>query len=214
MQALLPTATLSIFITASIALLLTPGPAVMYIVTRSIDQGRKAGLASVLGIEVGGLFHVMAATLGLSTILVSSALAFDVVKYLGAAYLIYIGIRKLLTPETVQEAVMVERKSLRRIFSQGVIVNILNPKTALFFFAFLPQFVDRSRGSAPLQFLLLGLLFVTLATITDGSYALLAGSAAGWLRGNVKFLRFQRYFSGTVYIGLGITAALASGKQK
>lgn len=214
MGALLPTATLSVFITASLALLITPGPAVMFIVTRSIEQGRKAGLASVCGIEVGGLFHVAAAALGLSTILVSSALAFDVVKYLGAAYLIYIGIRTLRTPTTTQDGIVVEPKSLRRLFSQGVVVNVLNPKTALFFFAFLPQFVDPARGSVPLQFLLLGLLFVGLATLTDGMYALAAGSARNWLRGNQKFLKFQRYFSGTIYIGLGLTAALAGHKQK
>jgi threonine/homoserine/homoserine lactone efflux protein len=209
MDELIPIATLSIFMTASIALLLTPGPAVMYVVTRSIDQGRKAGLISVLGIEVGGLFHALAATLGLSAILLSSALAFDIVKYLGAAYLIFIGIRTLLTKPEVETQV-VERKSLWRIFSQGVVVNVLNPKTALFFFAFLPQFVDPARGSSTLQFLILGLIFVGLAALTDGMYAILAGSAAHWLRENQRFLRWRRYFSGPVYIGLGLTAALAT----
>jgi threonine/homoserine/homoserine lactone efflux protein len=210
----LPTAGLSLFLTASLVLLLTPGPAVLYVVTRSVDQGRKAGLISVLGIQTGTLFHVFAAALGLSAILVSSALAFDVVKYLGAAYLIYLGIKKLLTREELELSKPVERKSLRRIYSQGVVVNILNPKTALFFFAFLPQFVDPSKGNVPLQMALLGLMFTTMALMTDSSYALAAGTAGGWLRGNMRFLRFQRYFSGTIYIGLGLTAALASGHRK
>src|SRR5882672_2049067 len=167
MSTLLPAATLSVYVTAALALLLTPGPAVLYIVTRSIDQGRKAGLVSVLGIELANLCHVIAASLGLSAILLSSALAFNVVKYAGAAYLVYLGIRKLTGRDTAPDSVAVERKSLRRIFSQGIVVNLLNPKTALFFFAFLPQFVDSSRGSVALQILLLGLIFVTMGTVTD-----------------------------------------------
>jgi threonine/homoserine/homoserine lactone efflux protein len=210
----LSTTNLMLFIPAALALLLTPGPAVLYIVARSIDQGRKAGLVSVFAIEAGNTFHVIAATLGLSAILLSSALAFDVVKYLGAAYLIYLGVRKLMTGEEAEPTQAVERKSLGRIFSQGVIVGILNPKTALFFFAFLPQFVDRSRGSESLQMLLLGLMFMLMATVTDSVYALLAGSAGGWLRGNARYLRFQRYFTGTVYIGLGLTAALSSSSSR
>jgi len=186
----------------------------MYIVARSIDQGRKAGLVSVFAIAAGNIFHVTAATLGLSAILLSSALAFDVVKYLGAAYLIYLGVRKLMTREEVETTQAVERKSLGRIFSQGVIVGVLNPKTALFFFAFLPQFVDRSRGAVGLQMLLLGLTFMAMATVTDSLYALLAGSAGRWLRGSARYLRFQRYFTGTVYIGLGLTAALSSSGSR
>jgi threonine/homoserine/homoserine lactone efflux protein len=201
-------ANLSLFVTAALVLLVTPGPAVLYIVTRSVDQGRRAGLVSVAGIQVGGLFHVAAAALGVSAILMTSALAFDLVKYLGAAYLIYLGIRKLtskIEPETIEAA---EPDSLRRIFSQGVIVNVLNPKTALFFFAFLPQFVDPARGSVPLQMVMLGTLFILLACCTDGSYALLAGTAGRWLKGNQNFLRAQKYVAGTVYIGLGLVAAL------
>lgn len=206
-------ARLSLFITASLALLLTPGPAVLFIVARSVEQGRRAGLVSVLGIEAGGLFHVLAATAGLSAILMSSALAFDIVKYLGAAYLIYMGIRTLRAKD-VPTDVLIERKSHRQLFTQGVIVNVLNPKTALFFFAFLPQFVDPSRGVVSLQFLILGLIFVGLATITDSGYALVAGTAGGWLQRNPHFQRVQRYVAGTVYIGLGITAAFASPARK
>ncbi|MCP3932807.1 MAG: LysE family translocator, partial [Bacteroidetes bacterium] len=133
---------LSIFLLAALILLLTPGPAVLYIVARSLDQGRLAGFVSVLSIEVGNFVHVLAATLGLSAILVSSALAFSIVKYMGAAYLIYLGMRRLYAGKTAHQPKTFQRQSLRRIFRQGVLVAILNPKTALFFFAFLPQFVD------------------------------------------------------------------------
>jgi threonine/homoserine/homoserine lactone efflux protein len=203
-----------LFIVASLSLLLIPGPAVLYIVTRSIDQGRLAGVVSVLGIEVGGLFHVAAAALGLSAILLSSATAFTVVKYLGAAYLIYLGIRKLILPDKLEAGQSAAPASLKRIFSQGVVVNVLNPKTALFFFAFLPQFADSSRGSIAVQMLLLGSTFVALATITDGLYAILSGTFGYWLKGNARFLRFQRYFAGTVYIGLGLTTALSGSNHK
>jgi threonine/homoserine/homoserine lactone efflux protein len=202
-------ARLSFFITASVVLLLTPGPAVLYIITRSVEQGRRAGLVSVLGIEAGGLFHVVAAAVGLSAILLSSALAFDIVKYLGAAYLIFIGIRTLRAKDA-PTGIKIARKSHRQLFTQGVIVNILNPKLALFFFAFLPQFVDPARGAVGLQFLILGLIFVGIATITDSGYAIAAGTAGGWLQRNPHFQRIQRYVAGTVYIGLGITAAFTS----
>ena len=204
---------LALFITATIALLLVPGPAVVYIMTRSIDQGRAAGLASVAGIESATFVHILAAALGLSAILLSSALAFDIVKYIGAAYLIYLGVQKLLSKDTDDATAIVQKQSLGQIYKQGVIVNLLNPKTALFFFAFLPQFVDPSHGSVSLQIVLLGLIFVSIATLTDGTYAIVSSSLAGWLRGNKRFKRIQRYVTGTVYVGLGITTALA-GRNK
>jgi len=200
---------LPVFLLAALILLLTPGPAVLYIVARSLDQGRLAGFVSVLSIEVGNLVHVLAATLGLSTILMSSALAFSIVKYLGAAYLIYLGLRRLFTGEAVHQPMAFQRQRLRHIFRQGVLVAILNPKTALFFFAFLPQFVDSSKGAVALQLLTLGCMFVTMAIVTDGLYALLAGTAGSWLKGTRTFLRVERYVVGSVYIGLGVTAALA-----
>lgn len=213
MGELLATVNLPLFIPAAIVLLLTPGPVVLYVVTRSIDQGRTAGLVSVLGSELGNLCHVLAAALGLSAILLSSALAFDIVKYAGAAYLIYLGIQKLRSKDKpIDENIKPE--SLRRIFLQGIMVAILNPKTALFFFAFLPQFVDTSGGNIAPQILFLGIIFVVMALVSDSMYALLAGYAGRWLRGNMQFLRVQRYVTGTVYIGLGITAALASGSKK
>jgi len=205
---------LPVFLLAALILLLTPGPAVLYIVARSLDQGRLAGFVSVLSIEVGNFGHVLAATLGLSAILVSSALAFSIVKYLGAAYLIYLGLRRLLTRAAAHPPTTFQRQSLRRIFRQGVLVAILNPKTALFFFAFLPQFADASKGSVPLQLLTLGCLFVSMAIVTDGLYALLAGTVGRWLKGTRSFLRVERYVIGSVYIGLGVTAALADIRHK
>ena len=200
---------LPVFLLAALILLLTPGPAVLYIIARSMDQGRLAGFVSVLSIETGNSVHVLAATLGLSALLLSSALAFSVVKYLGAAYLIYLGIRRLLTRAQDHEIASLQRQSLRRIYSQGVLVATLNPKTALFFLAFLPQFVDPSTGSVALQLLTLGGMFVMMAIVTDSMYALLASTAGGWLKRNRSFLSAERYIVGSVYIGLGVTAALS-----
>ena len=200
---------LLLFFVATLILLLTPGPAVLYIVARSVDQGRVAGLVSVLSIEAGNFVHVLAATFGLSALLMSSALAFSAVKYLGAAYLIYLGIRKLLTKPLPLQEQTVAPQSLRRIFTQGVLVAVLNPKTALFFLAFLPQFVDSSRGPVARQMLLLGCIFVLMALVSDSLYALLADSLGQWVRRSPAFLRGERYVVGGVYLGLGITAALA-----
>jgi threonine/homoserine/homoserine lactone efflux protein len=205
---------LYLFMAASLALLLTPGPAVLYILARSIDHGRRAGLVSVLSIESGNLFHVLAATFGLSALVMSSITLFTVVKYLGAAYLVYLGVRKLLSREALQFTPKLRYQSLRRIYSQGVVVAVLNPKTALFFLAFLPQFVDPGRGSIPLQMLTLGCIFVGMACVTDSLYAILAGTAGQWLRSSRRFLQGQHYFAGSIYIGLGLIAALADAAHK
>ncbi len=201
------------FMGASLALLLMPGPAVLYITARSANQGRLAGLVSVLAIETANFTQAVAATLGLSAILLSSALAFDVVKYLGAAYLVYLGVRKLLAREEATQKGDLKRESLARIYWQGLVVNLLNPKTAVFFFAFLPQFVNPARGNATAQTLLLGAIFVGMAIITDSLYALLASSLAERLRGNLHFQRGQRYFAGLIYVGLGITTAFTGTKK-
>ena len=201
------------FLGASLALLLVPGPAVLYITARSANQGRLAGLVSVLAIETANFLQALAATLGLSAILLSSALAFDVVKYLGAAYLIYLGVRKLLAPEEETANGEVKEESLSRIYWQGFAVNLLNPKTALFYFAFLPQFVDPAKGNVTTQTLFLGAIFVGMAFITDSLYALLASSLADRMRGSQHFQRGQRYFAGLVYVGLGITTALTGSKK-
>ena len=204
---------LYLFMGAALALLLIPGPAVLYITARSASQGRMAGLVSVLAIETANFIQAAAAALGLSAILLSSALAFDVVKYLGAAYLIYLGVRKLMTPDNGTKNEEVKRESLSRIYWQGFFVNILNPKTALFFFAFLPQFVDPAKGNVTGQILLLGCIFVGMAIVTDSLYALVASSLAEKLAGNKKFKMGQRVFAGLIYIGLGITTALAGTKK-
>ena len=206
-------ASLGVFALASLALLVVPGPSVLYIVTRSISQGRMAGLASVLGVHVGTTFHIAAAALGLSALLMRSIVAFNVVKYAGAAYLIYLGIRRLLDDENLVQQGPVKERSLSRIFRQGIVVNLLNPKTALFFLAFLPQFVDVERGSVALQMLVLGSLFIVLGLISDGAYALLSSSLGDRLRTSKTFARRERLFSGGVYLGLGVTAALSSNRS-
>jgi threonine/homoserine/homoserine lactone efflux protein len=205
--------TLAVFAVAALVLLVVPGPSVLYIVTRSIDQGRMAGVVSVLGVHIGSLVHIAAAALGLSALLMSSALAFATVRYLGAAYLIYLGVRTLRERGEVERSAEVRTDRLTRVLSQGVIVNVLNPKTALFFLAFLPQFVDPSRGSVAFQIGVLGAFFVLLGMISDGTYALLAAAAGRWLRGNLRFGRLQRYFSGGVYLTLGTAAALSGSNS-
>jgi threonine/homoserine/homoserine lactone efflux protein len=207
-------ASVAVFTGAALVLLLTPGPAVLYIVARSIDQGRRAGLVSMLGVHVGTLVHVAAAAAGVSALLAASAAAFSVVKYLGAAYLIYLGVRRLRDRPRGTAAGAPRPAPLRRAFADGVVVNVLNPKTALFFVAFLPQFVDVSRGHVGAQILALGALFVLLGLVTDGGYAVTAGTAAGWLRGHPRFLAGERWISGGLYIGLGMAAALSSGQRK
>ena len=203
------TTTLLVFAAAATALIVVPGPAVLYIVTRSIDQGRLAGFVSALGVAVGGLVHVTGAAIGLSALLVSSAAAFTVVKLAGAAYLIGLGMHALLIRKHVADSIRPPVRRLRRIFGQGVVVNILNPKTALFFFAFLPQFVDRDSGSTVVQFAVLGLLFVAIAVVSDSLWAVAAGTASAWLKGSRTFLAVQRYVSGTIFVALGAVTALA-----
>ena len=198
-----------LFIVASVALSLTPGPAVMYVVASSVHQGRVAGLISVLGLESGTLIQVIATSLGLSAVIASSAAAFTLVKLAGASYLIFIGIRTLLSKETLSEETLTPRVNLRQVYSQGLLVNALNPKTALFFIAFLPQFANPAHGSTTLQLTLLGVLFVLLAACTDSFYALLSGSAANWLKRSRRFAKGQRIFAATMYIVLGILAAFA-----
>jgi threonine/homoserine/homoserine lactone efflux protein len=204
---------LYLFIAAALVLLLIPGPAVLYITARSASQGRLAGLVSVLAIETANFTQAVAAALGLSAILLSSALAFDIVKYLGAAYLIYLGIRKLLARDEEIGNEAIQTESLSRIYWQGFAVNILNPKTAFFFLAFLPQFVSPAKGNVTAQTLLLGAVFVGLAIITDSMYALLASSLAGRLKSSKNFQRGGRYFAGVVYIGLGIATAFTSANK-
>jgi len=203
------TSTITVFAVATLALLIVPGPSVIYVVTRSMDGGRTAGLVSVLGIHTGTLIHVGAAAFGLSALLMTSALAFNTVKYAGAAYLIYLGIRRLASSEPSIGRAEVESASLLRVFGQGILVNALNPKTALFFFAFIPQFVDPSNGTVALQILLLGALFIFLGLLSDGTYAMAAATFGGWLRSSSFYRRAERFVTGGVLVGLGLTAALS-----
>jgi threonine/homoserine/homoserine lactone efflux protein len=199
-------ATLWVFALASLALAVVPGPAVLYIVAQSVHGGRRAGVTSALGVASGGLVHVVAAVVGLSALLAASAEAFAVVKYAGAAYLVWLGVRTLLSSDDRIGGRRPEH-TLRRTYRQGVVVNVLNPKTALFFLAFLPQFVDPD-GSTRGQLAVLGAIFVVIALTSDLVWALVAGSAAEMLRHSRAFLRVQRWVSGTVFVCLGVLAAL------
>ena len=204
-------ASLALFLTAALVLLVVPGPAVLYIVSRSVEQGPLAGIVSTLGVAAGTVCHSAAAALGLSALLISSAIAFEVVKYLGAAYLVYLGVRHLATREGASLVHDLGRRALSRIFAEAVVVNVLNPKTALFFLAFLPQFVDVERGSVGVQIFTLGLLFAVLGVLSDGLYALGAGSVHRWLgrRRGTGVGVVRRILPGSLLIGLGVVTALA-----
>jgi threonine/homoserine/homoserine lactone efflux protein len=197
--------TLAVFAVASLALAVVPGPAVLYIVAQSVHGGRRAGVVSAFGILTGGMFHVLAAVIGLSAVLAASAEAFTAVKLAGAAYLVYLGVRTLMSRDD-RIAGRDAEPDLASTYRRGVIVNILNPKTALFFLAFLPQFVDPD-GSTRGQLAVLGLTFVAIALLTDLAWALAAGTAGAVLRRSRFFLRVQRYVSGTIFVGLGALAA-------
>jgi threonine/homoserine/homoserine lactone efflux protein len=216
MEFVIPSAAhIGAFAVAGFVLLLVPGPAVLYIVGRSVAQGRLAGVVSVLGITTGTLVHVTAAVVGLSALITSSVLAFSVVKYAGAAYLVYIGIRRLMSrAESPAEVASPPPRSLWRLYADGFVVNVLNPKTALFFLAFLPQWIDAAKGGVPSQIAFLGLLFAVMGLFSDGAYALLAGTAGGWMRRRRGFLKAERYVTGSVFIGLGLTAAFAGDGRK
>lgn len=202
--------TYALFIATALVLLAIPGPAVLYVVGRSIDQGRTAGLASVLGITTGTIVHITAATVGLSSLVLASKLAFDAVRYVGAAYLVLLGVRRLLTRGGEEAADGRAPRTLRRLYTQGFVVNLLNPKTIVFVFAFIPQFVDVGAGHVWLQILLLGLTFAGLGFLSDSLYAIVAGTVADRLRGTPLVARVERWFGGTVLIGLGVAAALVA----
>jgi threonine/homoserine/homoserine lactone efflux protein len=206
--------TLSFFIGATSILVFMPGPNTLYIIARSLRQGRMAGIISSLGVQLGTLIHITAAVLGLSALALSSALAFNLVKYAGAGYLIYLGVKTLWAKEKLGPSREIAKASLGRVFYQGAVVNLLNPKTALFFFAFMPQFIDPARGRITLQILLFGAILIVLGTVSDSIYAIAAGGVGAWLRGNLKFVRAQRYFAVAVYLGLGAAAALSGPPPK
>lgn len=202
------------FAIAATLLIVVPGPNLIYIITRGIDQGRRAAVVSALGVETGMLVHVGAAVLGLSAVLASSDLLFNVVKYAGAAYLIWLGIASIRSrPADLTEPTGGRRLSFSRLFTQGVVINVLNPKVGLFFLAFLPQFLDPSRGNTSVQILVLGGVFFVIATVSDLLYAMASGAIGSWLRERSSVARMRGKFSGVVYIGLGAAAALTGSSS-
>jgi threonine/homoserine/homoserine lactone efflux protein len=204
----------ALFVVAVVALLLVPGPAVLYVVARSVHEGRRAGLGSVLGIYVGTLVHITAATAGLSALVLFSAAAFTAVKPAGAAYLVGLGLWTLVARRPEAEVALGGEQRLSRAFAPGIVVNVLNPKTALVFLAFLPQFVDAEAAHSAVQIAFLGLLFAALGLVTDSLWALVAGAAGGVLRRSRRFVRAQRSVAGSVYLGLGVATALSGGSKQ
>jgi threonine/homoserine/homoserine lactone efflux protein len=202
--------TYGLFILTALALLAIPGPAVLYVVSRSIDQGRSAGLSSVLGITTGTVVHVTLAAVGLSSLVLASRVAFDAVRYVGAAYLVVLGVRRLLTRHTDDGVEPAPPRTRRDLYTQGVIVNLLNPKTIVFIFAFVPQFVDVGAGHVALQIMLLGFTFAALGLMSDSCYAVVAGTVADRLRGTPVVARVERWVGGAVLIGLGVASALVA----
>ena len=207
-------AALALFCLAAFALIVVPGPAVFYIVARSVAQGTAAGMVSALGVGLGATLHVAAAALGVSAVLMASATAFTLLKLAGAAYLIYLGVRTLLSRQDPGAVRVTDRRALSRVFLDGALVNALNPKVALFFLAFLPQFVSPAAGSVPAQMVFLGALFVLIGIASDAVYALLAGGLTSRFRASVRGQRLGRWFSGSLYLALGAgTAVMGAGEK-
>ncbi|UYM06811.1 LysE family translocator [Solicola gregarius] len=205
---MLPTTqTLLVFAASTFALLVVPGPSVVYVMTRSIEQGRGAGLMAMLGLETGALLHAVAAATGLASLLAASSVAFSTIKWTGAAYLVYLAVRqfRLTSPDTETDR-GVRTSSRGRLFRDGVLVDLLNPKTCIFFIAFLPQFVDESRGPAPTQMLALGLCFVVLAGLCDGTYALVSGGIGGRIGQSPRLQGRVNRATGGVYVLLAVVA--------
>ena len=197
---------LAAFLVASIVLAVTPGPGVVYIVTRSLLQGRQSGMASVAGVAIGNLGNALAASLGLAALFAASNVAFSIVKYLGAAYLIYLGIQTIRRRDETNTPT-VAKVPLRTVFRDGLIVALFNPKTAIFFAAFLPQFISAGQPFL-VQSVTLGALFVLIAAVSDSGYALAASAIARLLANRKGLGRFGAWLGGTTYIGLGVATAL------
>ncbi len=199
---------LPLFMLAALALVAVPGPNHLYITARSIGEGRRAGVASALGVETGTLVHIAAAAAGLSAVVAASATAFGFLRYAGAAYLLYLAYRTFRGGDDPAET-RLRPRPIRRVYLDGALVNVLNPKVVLFFLAFLPQFVDRDAGAVPLQIAVMGLVLVLIGLVADLGYAVAAGSIGGWLRARPAFQRRQRYLTSMIYLGLGAVAVFA-----
>lgn len=198
------------FAIAALVILVIPGPGVLYVVSRSISQGYRAAFVSALGLSTGVLVHVVASAIGLSAILLTSSMAFSVVKYLGAGYLIFLGIQMILAKNQSGEIANAMHRPLPQLFKEGVLVSVFNPKIAVFFLAFLPQFVDPSLKPGPMQLVLLGLIYAALALITDTMYGVLAIRLKGIFRGKAMQGSTPQYLGGFLLVGLGVKTALTS----
>jgi threonine/homoserine/homoserine lactone efflux protein len=205
--------TIGVFCLASIVLALTPGPDMLYIATRAVAQGRGAGMVSALGVHTGVLVHTLAAAVGLSALIATSAAAFSLVKYAGAAYLIYLGIKTIFGDGGSLTLDGAPHARFREIYCQGLITNVLNPKVILFFLAFLPQFVDPARGNISLQIVSLGLLMVIVTLPVDLAVGLAGGSVGAWLRARSNIQRVSKWSTGLVFIALGIGTALHGSRR-
>jgi threonine/homoserine/homoserine lactone efflux protein len=201
------------FAVAGLLLNLTPGNDMLYVIARSSGQGTKAGVVSALGIGAGCIVHILASVIGLSALIAQSATAFDIIKYVGAAYLVYLGVKSVLSKKrSVAIDTKLQELSYRKIFWQGFITNVLNPKVALFFLAFLPQFIDIDKGNTSLQILFLGTWFDVAGTLVNVLVAVLFGKIGAWLSRSSKFIQWQKRITGTILIALGIKVALSSKK--
>ncbi|WP_036479732.1 LysE family translocator [Myxosarcina sp. GI1] len=205
---------LSVFLLAAISLSLLPGSDTIYIITRSIGQGRKAGVASVLGISTGLLLHTSAATFGLSAILATSVIAFNIVKLIGATYLVYLGIQMFFNNSSQETTDITKTKeaNLSTIYRQGILTNVFNPKVALFFLALLPQFVDPANSHKAFSFFFLGCMFITTSTTWSMFVALLAAKASSIVRSKTRFMDFAKRVTGVIFIGMGIKLATEQAK--
>ena len=201
-----------VFLAAASILAITPGPGIFYVLGRTLAGGRREGIYSAMGTFVGGLVHVMASGLGISALLAASALAFEVVRYAGAGYLVYLGVKMIRSRNAEVEATSIAPAS--KPWIQGLTTEILNPKTALFFLSFLPQFVSIQRGNPTAQFLLLGAVSVSLNTSADLLVAFFAGPLGGAIKRKARFRRGQRSASGVVMIGLGIYVAATDSRVR
>jgi threonine/homoserine/homoserine lactone efflux protein len=199
-----PLATLPVFAVASLVLLVVPGPAVLYIVARSGAQGTRAGLVSIAGVHAASAMHVVAAAAGLSALLVASSVAFTAVKTAGGLYLVYLGVKAMRSAHRSVDLPAVTRRGTRRLFVEGFVVNLFNPKVALFFLAFLPQFIDADGAPLWTQTLVLGGLYIVLGLCSDGLYALLGARLGGWFTRRSEGVRFTRYAEGGILVGLGV----------
>jgi threonine/homoserine/homoserine lactone efflux protein len=210
------TTTLTLFAASALVLLAIPGPAVFYVLARSASQGTRAGLVSVAGLHTGTVVHVAAAVVGLSALLVASATAFTVVKLAGAAYLVYMGARLIAEHRRLPDGprLVPPIRSMRRVFTDGVVVEILNPKVAVFFLALLPQFVDPGRGDAQTQLLILGTVYLVMGVLSDGAYALLGGFVGRFLYRSPRSWRRTNLVAGTTYVGLGVATAVSGGAAR